>query len=241
MLNIYLLRHGETSWNADGNRYCGRTDISLTEKGIRQASCVNDQLKELKFDAVYSSPLERAWQTASIAAAQEPVKDERLIEVDFGAWEGKTREEFIREDPSLWANWISNPAWFRAGGNGETGLEVVTRVDAFFTELREKFPAANIMVVGHNGINRLYMAWKLGMELKNYQKIVQENSSVTLFTLDFDGAFTLRQTLNMGNNALFATDPTDTYRHPSPLSAQILSLNINDCLLASKWPSYNHR
>src|SRR4051812_5655328 len=135
MLNIYLLRHGETSWNADGNRYCGRTDVLLTDKGIRQASAVNAQIKDVRLDAVYSSPLQRAWQTASIAAGREAVKDDRLIEVDFGTWEGKTRDEFIREDPSAWTNWISDPGHFRAGGTGETGLEVVTRVDAFFKEI----------------------------------------------------------------------------------------------------------
>ena len=56
MLNIYLLRHGETQWNADGNRYCGRTDIPLTKKGIAQAGLVHDQLKHIDLDAVYCSP-----------------------------------------------------------------------------------------------------------------------------------------------------------------------------------------
>src|SRR5690348_12200477 len=101
MLDVYLLRHGETQWNADGNRYCGRTDISLTKKGISQAELVHDQLKQIRFDAVYSSPLRRATYTAQIASGiNEVITDKRLIEVDFGNWEGKTREEFISEDPS---------------------------------------------------------------------------------------------------------------------------------------------
>src|SRR5690606_30019312 len=100
MLNVYLLRHGETSMNADGNRYCGRTDVALTEKGIGQAHLVRNQLSETKLDAVYSSPLVRASRTAEIACGGvEVINDERLIEVDFGSWEGRTRTEFIAENP----------------------------------------------------------------------------------------------------------------------------------------------
>jgi broad specificity phosphatase PhoE len=185
MLNVYLLRHGETSWNADGNRYCGRTDIALTKKGISQAELVRDQLKHIRFDAIYSSPLQRAWRTAEIASARrDVVTDDRMIEVDFGNWEGKTREEFIAEDASLWKNWCENPSQTKAGGVGETALEVVKRMNDFYESVLEKYPLGNILSVGHNGTNRLYLAYKLGMNLKDYRRIVQENSSITLFSLD---------------------------------------------------------
>ena len=59
MLTVFLLRHGETAWNADNNRYCGRTDIPLTAKGIKQAEAVAIQLKGIQLDGVYSSPLQR--------------------------------------------------------------------------------------------------------------------------------------------------------------------------------------
>lgn len=185
MLNVYLLRHGETAYNADGNRYCGRTDIELTEKGLGQASLVNSQLKGMVFDGVYASPLKRALYTAEIASGIKTVQtDERLIEVDFGTWEGKTKEEFIAENAGLWNNWMNDPAIARAGGTGESASEVVQRVDDFYQEMLRKHPSGNILVVGHNGINRLYLAYKLGMPLKHYRRIVQENSSITLFSLD---------------------------------------------------------
>jgi alpha-ribazole phosphatase/probable phosphoglycerate mutase len=192
MLKVYLLRHGETHYNADGNRYCGRTDINLTEKGLKQAETVNGLLKGLKIDAIYSSPLQRAKMTAQIASGKSDVHtDERIIEVDFGGWEGKTKEEFIAEDPQSWDSWMLDPANSRAGGTGERASDVVKRVDAFFREMLEKHRSGTIMVVGHNGINRLYMAYKLGMPLKNYRKIVQENSSLTLFSLEENGDFSL--------------------------------------------------
>lgn len=194
MLNVYLLRHGETAYNADGNRYCGRTDIGLTEKGLKQAETVFHQLKGKQIDAVYSSPLQRARLTAEIAAgSQSVITDPRLIEVNFGAWEGKTKDEFVAEDPSLWEAWAADPAFSRAGGTGETGNEVAERVNSFYNEMLQKHTDGTILVVGHNGINRLYMADKLGMPLRNYRRIVQENSSITLFELDDSGEFSLKK------------------------------------------------
>lgn len=193
MPDIYLLRHGETPWNADGNRYCGRTDLSLTEKGIRQATSVRDLLKDLLFEAVYASPLRRAYQTAQIAGGGcQVITDERLTEVDFGRWEGQTREEFIREDEASWNSWCADPATTRAGGSGETAGEVIARVQAFFSDLSERHPQGNVLVVAHNGINRLYLAHKLGMNLRYYRRIVQENSSATMFSLAQDGELTLK-------------------------------------------------
>lgn len=191
MLNVYLLRHGQTAWNADNNRYCGRSDISLTARGIQQAEMVRDQLKGIEFDGVYSSPLERAFMTAAIASGVVVKKDQRLIEADFGNWERKTKEEFIVENPSLWTNWMNDPATHRAGGTGETGTEIVTRVDDFFRELVQTHPSGNILVAAHNGVNRLFLAHKLGMPLKNYRMLVQDNASITMFKLSSDGTFTL--------------------------------------------------
>jgi len=193
MLNVYLLRHGETRYNADGNRYCGRTDIGLTEKGIEQARLVNEQLQGMSFDAVYSSPLKRARYTAEIASgSQMLITDPRLIEIDFGTWEGKTKVEFITEEPELWDNWMADPAVSKAGGTGENATDIVTRVDGFYQEVLARHTSGNILVVGHNGINRLYLAYKLGMPLKHYRRIVQENSSITLFSLDESGEINLK-------------------------------------------------
>lgn len=191
MLKIFLLRHGETTWNADNNRYCGRTDIPLTEKGVRQAEEVRKQLEGIELAGVYSSPLQRAYNTACLASGKDAVKDERLIEADFGRWEAKTKEEFMAENEPLWLDWMSDPATHRAGGTGETGAEIVARVDDFFQSLQQTYSAGNIMVVAHNGINRLYMAHKLGMPLRNYRQLVQQNSSITCFTLDDNGTLTL--------------------------------------------------
>jgi len=185
MVTICLLRHGETAYNADGNKYCGRTDIELTEKGLAQANRMKELLKDYQFDAIFSSPLYRARLTAEIASGQtdKVQTDERLIEVDFGQWEGKRPEEFQREDPQSWDLWLSDPENNRAGKTGETATEVVDRLNSFYENLLEKYSGKMVLIVGHNGINRFFMSSKLGIPLKNYRRIVQENSSLTLVKL----------------------------------------------------------
>jgi|SRR5690606_24809367 len=186
MVTIFLLRHGETAFNADGNRYCGRTDIALTKKGLEQAERMWALLKDFHFDKIYSSPLQRARTTAGIASGtpENVTVDERLIEIDFGNWEGKRSEEFIAEDPEAWDNWLSDPAQHQAGRTGESGETVLKRLHSFYQELVDRYDGQTILVVAHNGVNRLFMASQLGMPLKNYRKIVQENSALTLITLD---------------------------------------------------------
>lgn len=184
MLKVYLLRHGETAWNADGNRYCGRTDLSLTDKGVEQANIVRRSLKDHSFDLIYASPLKRAVQTAKIVSGQNDIiTDGRLTEVDFGSWEGKTKKQFISENPAFWEDWLKDPTYTQAGGNGEMGSNVIYRVDSFFQSL-SKDGEKNIMIVGHNGINRLYLSYKLGMPLKNYRKFSLANVSIIKFILD---------------------------------------------------------
>ncbi|MFT4094046.1 MAG: histidine phosphatase family protein [Niabella sp.] len=199
MLRVILLRHGETSYNAEGNRYCGRTDIGLTEKGIAQAMKVFEALKSVQVDGVYSSPLQRARNTAVIASGNRPViTDERLIEADFGLWEGKTKAEFNAENPALWTQWMNDPETARAGGTGETGGEIVQRVNDFFEELHSRHNGQRVMVVAHNGINRLYLASKLGMPLSNYRRLDMENSAVSYFELDDENVLVLKK-LNAGS------------------------------------------
>jgi broad specificity phosphatase PhoE len=198
MLKVFLLRHGETRYNADGNRYCGLTDISLTDLGLHQASLVNSQLKGIEFDAVYASPLKRARLTAELATQRHVATDQRLIEMDFGLWEGKTKEQFIPENEQLWNSWLADPAVTRAGQTGENAAQVIHRMDDFFSEMILRHPSGTIVVVAHNGVNRLYLAHKLGMPLANYRRLAIENSCLCEFSLSDEGELTLHKLNSRG-------------------------------------------
>jgi broad specificity phosphatase PhoE len=139
------------------------------------------------FDGVFSSPLNRAKETARIVTGQEPQTDERLIEIDFGLWEGKTRGDFVAEDPETWEQWERDPMLHRAGRTGESGAEVLERVTSFFNDLAP----GNYLVVAHNGVNRLFLAHQLGMPLRNYRKLVQENSRITRLRISEEEGFVL--------------------------------------------------
>ena len=193
MVRICLLRHGQTAFNAQGNKYCGRTDIEINTQGQVEALRMKELLKDWHFEAVFSSPLKRAHRTAEIVSgsAIDVLKDDRLMEVDFGEWEGKTAAEFSAIDPVSWSKWLADPANNRAGRTGETAQQVIDRLEDFYNELQDNYQGKTVLVVGHNGINRLFLAHCLGMPLSNYRRIVQENSALTLLTLDKHAGFNL--------------------------------------------------
>src|SRR5688500_12459146 len=110
MTTLYLLRHGETEWNREGNRYCGRTDVPLSPVGREQARLVAAVLRDVPFAAVCCSTLRRSRETAEIIAAGRDlpvVADPRLMERNFGAWEGKTPVEIERDTPAYWARYLA--------------------------------------------------------------------------------------------------------------------------------------
>jgi alpha-ribazole phosphatase/probable phosphoglycerate mutase len=87
---------------------------------------------------------------------------------------------------------MNDPAGNRAGGTGETGAEIVQRVDEFFQSLQRQYQSGNFLVAAHNGVNRLFLAYKLGMPLRNYRMFFMENATPSMFTLEPDGSFVLR-------------------------------------------------
>ena len=127
-LQLYLVRHGESCWNAE-HRLTGWSDIPLTEKGRAQARSIKPLLEGLHFDGVWSSDLIRASDTARLAYA-EPVEDARLRELFFGDFEGVV---WTRLDPQ-YKNMLLDFESFRSPG-GESLQEVRARVMGFVEEL----------------------------------------------------------------------------------------------------------
>lgn len=193
MIQVFLLRHGETPWNADNNRYCGRTDAPLTAKGIEQAAASREKLKHIAFDGVYASSLQRARITAEIVTGKEVITDQRLIELDFGDWELRTKEEFIAADPVLWNRWMSGEAGVKAGNTGETMKEAANRVSSFFRDLFEEKKKGSFLVAAHNAVNRFFLAQQLGMPLHHYRRLWFDNGAVTEFVIEDNGDFVLRK------------------------------------------------
>ena len=187
MTRIYLLRHGETSWNAAGNRYCGRTDLPLSVDGRAQARAAANALATVPLDAIYVSPLMRSRETGELVAKARPLPvttDPRLIEIDFGRWEGLTGEEIARADRTGRTAWLHDPTSVRAGRTGETGQEVSQRLLELFSEIAATHSESSIAVIGHNTANRLYVAASLGAPLASYRRISLDNASISVAELE---------------------------------------------------------
>mgnify|MGYP002622803453 CR=1 FL=1 len=183
LAKFFLMRHGETAWNQDGNRYCGRTDIPLSDAGKQQAENVARYFRHISFDAIYASPLKRAIETAGPVAGSQSCsirQDERIIEIDFGLWEGLRKAEIERQFPVEWAKWCDDPAETAAGVNGETATQVFERMNSFFTEKSREHSDGNILVVGHNTAIRLYIAGMLSMPFRSYRLLVQDNTGFSV-------------------------------------------------------------
>ena len=147
---IYIIRHGQTEKNK-ANLLQGRSEHPLNETGIRQAQEAGEWFAEqgIIFDAVFSSPLKRAIDTGKIAAGKgsdfRPDIDERLIEMEYGPYEGLDLRMPPPEIIEFFSDFVHNPA-----PDGMEQLpEVIARVGSFLEEIRERAEAENILVSTH--------------------------------------------------------------------------------------------
>ena len=150
-MKLWLVRHGQTDLN-HRKLMQGRSDMPLNETGIRQAKEAARQAADIRFDAVYSSPLIRAVTTASIISGMDPdriIKDERIIEVDFGKYE---KRPYYLLGPSMTLFWAL-PEVFPAPKTVETIDSMVRRSSSFLKDL-EKETYENVLVSCHGGIIR---------------------------------------------------------------------------------------
>ena len=147
MTTLILARHGETDWNLE-RRVQGHSDRPLNDTGRRQAEALAEALAGERLDAVYSSDLVRAHETARIVAARHSldvtvVPD--LREKNFGTWEGLTDREIGLRFPES-----RNGPW----GDGETSEELSARVVAALRRIADAHAGQSVLVVSHGGALR---------------------------------------------------------------------------------------
>lgn len=152
MTKIYLVRHGETQLNQKGCYY-GWTDCGLSEKGVQEAQCLGKSFERIKYDAIISSDLKRAFETAEILNTKKgPIlEDKRLRELNFGLWEGLNHEQLQELYKEQWDRWTAD--WINtAPTEGESFLELYQRVTECMEELLNKYKDQTIVVVSHKGV-----------------------------------------------------------------------------------------
>lgn len=175
---IFLVRHAA---HTDlGLRLTGRKEgVSLSEAGRDQARSLGERLKREKLAAIWSSPRERAQETAAeiASASRLPLAtDEALDEIDFGGWTGSSFEDLGGQP--LWAEWNERRGSARPPG-GEAMAEAVTRASAVIERAFAEHPGRAVALVSHADIIRGLVAHQLGLSLDNLLRFDVDPASVS--------------------------------------------------------------
>jgi 2,3-bisphosphoglycerate-dependent phosphoglycerate mutase len=187
---LYLIRHGESVFNAEG-RIQGHSDVPLSELGRRQGQAVADALAGRPIDALYSSPLPRAYQTAEILAARlnlPILTDDRLKEVNVGVFQGQLRWELNQKYPEEMARWVSEDLDY-ALPQGETRRQLIERGRAALQEIVVQ-KHRQVAVVSHGRLLMMTLKSLLALPLKQPPFSLQ-NGSITTIKYHAAGRFEL--------------------------------------------------
>ena len=182
-MKLIISRHGQTEWNAK-HLTQGRTDVPLNEMGLRQAQALKKRLEGIPLTAVYTSPLGRAYNTALPAAEANgllPIKDERIIEREFGEWEGVYFPLLKEKYPEVWAMWETNP--YKALPPGAEPMpEIRDRCQDFINDMAERYGENDtVLVVCHSIPARILCTLLLSVPLDKMYTINLENASYSEF------------------------------------------------------------
>jgi broad specificity phosphatase PhoE len=172
---LYLCRHGDTAWSGE-RRLAGRTDLPLVEIGEHNARQLGQRLVGVSFASVLVSPLTRARRTAELAGFGAVAQiDERLVEMDFGQYDGRSIAEIHRERPG----WT----YLREGcPGGEDAADLGRRADALLAELAAK--RGNVALFAHSVILRVVAARFLGLPPQAAGKLMLSPGALGILGFD---------------------------------------------------------
>ena len=192
---VHLIRHGVTESNRQ-RRYMGRSDEGLSSEGRRQVRQLALRGATLDIEAVYSSPLRRARDTAEIVGQPYHLRPELaadFTELDLSRWEGLTANQIEARDGEAWQTWCADPARLQLPGI-EPFTVLQQRVRRGIEGLLRQHAGGTIAVVTHDGIVRMAVLECLGISLSLYRAMPIDNTGLT--TLDFAPERTYLRRLN---------------------------------------------
>ena len=169
-------------------RFRGRADLALDDTGRRQAAAAAIRLKSEHAGAIYSSPLKRALETASIIAKRinlsaQPL--EGLIDIDFGSWQGLSPEEAAKQDSQLYKKWLERPHLVRFP-KGESLDVVRERVSVAVDELAARHKDETVILVSHKVVCQVLMCAMLGLDNSHFWQVRQDVNAINIFELRDD-------------------------------------------------------
>lgn len=192
-MEIYILRHGQTVWNKEG-RLQGSTDIMLNENGIEAAVSFGESIKDVHIDRIYSSPLKRAYDTACYIKGRkniEIVKDKRIRELCFGAYEGRVMKEMEEDENCPFRHFFCSPKDYKPGEGGETLEELVLRATDFMKNEVEPLESKyeRILIVAHGAMNKAILSYVRKKSIEDFwYGGLQKNCNAVIVSLK-DGKY----------------------------------------------------
>ncbi len=148
---LILVRHGETPSSVE-RRFAGSSDVDLTEEGHRMAQALARRLRQIRIDVMHVSPMRRCLQTAehlTETTGRKPRIDDRIREVDFGAFEGFTSREVAERHGEEFQRWLQDDS--HPPPDGESWTELGERVSAWWQEVAERYRDRTVLGVMHGG------------------------------------------------------------------------------------------
>jgi broad specificity phosphatase PhoE len=204
VLTLLLTRHGSTPRSEPEQHLGQRIDLGLSEAGRAAAEALGRRLEGVELARVIASPLRRARETAELVLPGAGLElDDRLKEMDYGRWEGRTYEQILASDGDARRIWEADPASLACPG-GESGSDVARRVRSWLEELIEWANTdagadRRVLAVGHSTTNRVLLCVSLGVPLRDYRRrFVQQPANLTV--LRFEGAEGSGGKLLVGND-----------------------------------------
>lgn len=204
-MKLYIVRHGETQWNKE-EVFRGRKDVPLNETGLRQAERTGAFFSDKKVEAVYSSPLQRARQTAGAICRSTGAGltlDDAFLDMDFGPWEGLSLVDVRLRYPQEFETWRKFPHRFRTPG-AETLTQVLRRIKG---GLRRIEGQANdvVVITTHRVICKLLALHFIGASNRAFWRVKVDAASITL--VEQHG---LETAVTLLNQTLHLEDPLGT-------------------------------
>jgi broad specificity phosphatase PhoE len=189
MTEILLTRHGHVPW-LEPRRFRGRAELKLTDKGVAQAEATARRIAAgWRPQAIYASPLGRTLHTARIIAEplRLPVQSlDGLIDMDFGEWQGLTADEAKARWPEAAGLWDRRPDLVQPPG-GETLQDVLARVAQALRLVVARHPQETVVLVGHDGINRVILLHALELPLARYWQLGQDPCALNRIEASAEG------------------------------------------------------
>jgi probable phosphoglycerate mutase len=201
---IFMVRHGATQLSAE-DRFAGAVDVELSEEGKFQAARLAERLADDHIAAVYSSPMKRTIQTASILATPHSlpvIQRDGLREIHHGHWESMRRADVETRFSDEYAAWEEDPFSFAPEG-GEAGVNVIARALPVIREIVLEHRGQNVLVVSHKATLRLLISSLLGFDARGYRDRLDQ-SPACLNVLDFKDP--VRARLMLFNDVSHYTD-----------------------------------